>query len=648
VTLPCQQPLPPGKPRGIIQRGSLLLLCLSAACTDAAAPGFEPVSRQASSLEVEIPIALGKPLHAWDTKTGGATWVFSKAVTRTHRDVLAELPGTLLVAVKRSAPGFGYRFDQDSWDPSTDEYSWFAWDGTDHGTPTNLDDLFQIYGELPGARFLFNVPIPRPGAVGFAWQTPEFYAAEAQYLFGEPGAASEYASLATTLDFPSQPPGFNWANLRARRGRVAPYPVDAIILGEEPYYIEEWAQDGAGFGARCESYRAALRARGLGQPYAVHVSQLPPTDPERPWFGPMFDALDPSDPPAFLDLYHYYTLAGTPDWERSFPVASKQGGFENWWIAKDTWKSDYTRFFWLVEDTRLALQQRGMSPDSMALGWSEHGIRISTQGMYNNMAGALHWATWLAETMRTGTAFDSMWVLGSEGGSTALVQVKSGLATRTPAFHLYALAKAMQGMTVLETASESPLGDTTDPGGGPVQFPWLVVRALQDGTTGDLHLFAINQHPTDSYVLRGLQGWSLSGWFEVRGDTYDSENPLGQPGPGPVTLRQVPVGATTPLSIQPVSIAHLVLTQGHGPDAPAPLDASHSDALVSDDAPSGVEAGAAWADAPADAGCGCAQPRSHASPAGLWGLALLAWMAAMKRLRLGALLAHWRPTRESP
>jgi len=530
----------------------LLLMCAVSSY------GLFGPSDPAAAERIDVPVTLGAPQHTWDTLTGGATWLFSRQTLRAHASLLGEYPGSFLIDVKRNMQGFGYRFDLDSWDPSTAEFHWFAWDGSDAGEPANLDETFQILGQ-PNVKFIFNLPMPRPGTGGFGWQTPEFYAAECQYLFGSAGPPSQYAGLKAQMDFFATPASFNWANLRARRGRIEPYPVQAIILGEEPYFIENWDQDGAAFGARAEEYRRAIRARGVDVPYGVHGTQVPATDRERTWFHPMLDALDRADPPRYLDLFHYYSYHGADDWERSFPVALAEEGFQNWWVSRSTWRADYTRFLWTVEDTRRALAERGIGPDSMSLGWTEHGITTTSQFEFNDMKGALHWAAWLAETMRYGTDFDAMWVFGAEGFSTALVQYRNGVLTRTPAFYAYQIARKLQGLTVLDAQYASPLGDTVTVDNRAVRFPWLVVRVLEDPATRARHLFVVNQHPRDSFTLTGLPYASIETWEELSAPSYGAGTPLGVAAPEIVRAVVLPKPPDAPLTVPPISVTHIVL-----------------------------------------------------------------------------------------
>lgn len=495
-------------------------------------------------------LTLGNVVHSWKTRLGGVVWLPTRHAAKQHASVIPEYPGELLLFFKSTAAGFGYRFDLDAWEPSTVEYGWFGWDGDDRHEPPNLDQLFQIYSK-PNSKLFLHLPMPsRPV---FSWQTPGFYAAQCQYLFGAAGA--DFASLPLKIDYATRPGSFNWADLRARRGRVEPYTAEAVMLGNEPYHIEGWdSLDGSGFGARAEVYRQALRARGVTLPYGVHVSQHSPSDTSRTWFHPMMRSFPEADRPRYLDLYHYYSFDHNDDWLRSFPVARKSDGFINWWIPKSQWQVDYSAYLWMIPDTRLALRQAGYSADSLQLGFSEHGITISSAFKFNDMMGAIHWATWIAELMRLNADWDSMWIYGAEGFSTAQVQY-FGKLTLTPAFYVYKLAMGFRGLNYISSTLATPSIQTTEPGGQSVSLPAVIVRAFTDGKK--YYLFAINQM-TQAFRLNGLEGYAVLGWDQIRGDSYSTGNSLTT-NDNPIRIRSLDRNRISPIMLDPISINRIVL-----------------------------------------------------------------------------------------
>jgi hypothetical protein len=540
----------------------------------APSPALEQKPEQKKEEVFDVPVAVGAPLHMWDPLLGGVTWISSRAAAKEQAKALAWYDGPVLLDIKSQANGFGYRFDLNTFASGTMEHGYFTFDGTDAGEPATLDDIFQIFGAAPNARFILHVPVPHDslplGSARFEWQTPAFYGAQLQYLFGTADSNFMEQVPTTTLDFFSVHSAFNWANLRARRGRVAPYRAEAIILGQEPYHIEGWsAGDGAGFGARANEYRAAMRARGITLPYGVHVSQLNPTD--RDWFRPMINQLPASDSAGYLDLYHYYSFVTNDDWLRSFPVAERAEGFTNWWKPRESWRADYARFLWIIEDTRQAVRDLGVSPELVKMGFGEHGIAISSPFKWNDMMGALHWANWLAELMRYDIDWDSTWVLFGEGFSTAQVQLRNGVLTKPPAFFVHDLARKFRGRRYLETNASSPYGVTKDPEGKEARFPWVVVRAFSaqgnsasrgESSNGETReLFVVNQHAVSPAFLRGFEGWRVKEWEVLRGDTYASENPLGTPEEPPVRTLGVTPPPDGALRISPISVNRIVLVR---------------------------------------------------------------------------------------
>ncbi|PYM09786.1 MAG: hypothetical protein DME18_17435 [Verrucomicrobia bacterium] len=276
-----------------------------------------------------LPSWVGSATHNWKPRLGGVYWLNSREVVKQAAPYLSQCSKPVLVDIKADCRGFGYRFDMDSWDSRDESHSWFLWDGTDKGTPASPEDAFNLFGASGNAEFILNIPIPRTltanpsgDGFGYTWQTAEFYAAMVQYLFGTAGPQSQWQNLPTTVDFFGQPASFNWANLRARRGHVNPYPVVAVIIGEEPYNLEG-CPDGATYGAQAEKFRVAIRNRGATVSLGLHVRDMglvDDTDPTK-WFWPMMNSVTESDF-SFIDLEHYYKFSSvSEDYKRTYPVS---------------------------------------------------------------------------------------------------------------------------------------------------------------------------------------------------------------------------------------------------------------------------------------------------------------------------------------
>ena len=519
-----------------------------------------------------LPNWVGSTRHNWKPRLGGVYWLNSRAVVKQAAPYLTQHSRPVLVDIKSDCRGFGYRYDLNSWNSQEEVHSWFTWDGTDAGTPASPEDAFNIFGATGNAEFILNIPIPRSlttnpttDGFGYTWQTAEFYAAMTQYLFGTAGPQSEWQNLPVTLDFFSQPASFNWADLRARRGHVNPYPVVAVIIGEEPYNLEG-CPDGASYGPQAEKFRVAIRNRGVNVPLGLHVRDMGIVDDSDPakWFWPMMNNVTESDF-SFIDLEHYYQFSTvSEDYKRTYPVSINPSGFQGWWLPKSAWKSDYTKNLWIVEDTRNALRDFGGAgvgdPNRWQLGFSEHGIQISSQFLYNDMLSAMHWATWLAEGMRQNITWDSGWTLLGEGFATADLQVRNGYVTRTPMFFVYQMAQEFYGYDYLDNSYSSAMGSTTDNLGRAVQFPWTTVRTMRDPATGNIHLFVVNQSLTDSATLSGFENWNVVSWKQIKGANFSVGDTVGVSGPEPIQMQAVTLPlAGVALAIAPVSVNHIVL-----------------------------------------------------------------------------------------
>jgi alpha-L-arabinofuranosidase len=212
----------------------------------------------------------------------------------------------------------------------------------------------------------------------------------------------------------------------------------------------------------------------------------------------------------------------------------------------------------------MAIAQRGLPAGN--LGWREHGITTTSQFEWNDMTGAIHWAAWLSETMRLNTQWDSIWCLGSEGYSTAMIQVRDGIIIRPPVYYVYQMAMAMRGMIYVDTEYTSHMGSCywlPNDYQSTAQFPWLVIRALKDAATGRLSLFVINQDPARSFRITGLESHLISGWSQVSGTSYTDGDPFGpyhtlNPFPTvPVHRGPVQKDPSAPLVFDPISISRV-------------------------------------------------------------------------------------------
>ncbi|HEY2329659.1 MAG TPA: Ig-like domain-containing protein [Verrucomicrobiae bacterium] len=527
---------------------------------------------------VNLPSWVGSTAtHNWKSRLGGVYWLDSRAVVKQAAPNLTQSSRPVLVDIKSDAVGFGYRFDLNTWDSQSPIHTYYPWDGTDAGTAASPEDVMQILGATGNAEFVLNIPIPlhltnQPSSnwgydgYGYTWQTPEFYAAMVQYLFGTAGPQSEWQNLPTTMDFFSQPASFNWADLRARRGHVNPYPVVTLIIGEEPYNLEG-TTTGALYGPQAEKFRIAIRNRGYAGSLGLHVHDMGIVDdPNGGWFYPMMSSLTVSDF-SYIDLEHYYQFSSVPeDFKRTFPVTVNPNGFQGWWLSHSQWKSDYTKYLWIEQDTRNAIRDDNTisglgDPSRWQLGFSEHGIQVTSAFTYNDMFSAMQWANWLAESMRQNITWDSSWTLIAEGFSHGQIQVRNGYVTRTPMFFAYQMAQDFYGYDYLTNNYVSTMGSTTDGQGNAVQYPWTTVRTFRDPATGNIHLWVVNQSTNNTAIITGFENWNVIGWKQLSGASYAANNPLGVAGPEPIqTISAALPSLGQSLVIPPISVNHIILS----------------------------------------------------------------------------------------
>jgi len=531
-----------------------------------------------SGWAVNLPSWVGSTAtHNWKSRLGGVYWLDSRAVVKQAAPYLSQSARPVLVDIKSDAVGFGYRFDLNTWDAQSPVHTYYPWDGTDAGMAASPEDVMQILGATGNAEFILNIPIPlhltnNPSSnwgydgFGYTWQTPAFYAAMVQYLFGAAGPQSEWQNLPTTMDFFSQSASFNWADLRARRGHVNPYPAVAVIIGEEPYNLEG-TSTGALYGPQAEKFRVAIRNRGYTGSLGLHVHDMGIVDdPTGGWFYPMMASLTASDF-SFMDLEHYYQFSSVPeDFKRTFPVSVNPNGFQGWWLSHSSWKSDYSKYLWIEQDTRNAIRDDSAvsglgDPSRWQLGFSEHGIQVTSAFTYNDMFSAMQWANWLAESMRQNITWDSGWTLLAEGFSHGQLQVRNGYVTRTPMFFAYQMAQELYGFDYLTNSYVSPMGSTVDGQGNAVQFPWTTVRSFRDPATGNIHLWVVNQSTNSSATITGFENWNVIGWKQLSGASYAANNPLGVAGPEPIQTVSVALPSLgQSLVIPPISVNHIILS----------------------------------------------------------------------------------------
>lgn len=538
------------------------------------------------------PSWVGPVTFKWNAQIGGGMWYQEALVVTNIAPVAAEYPKPLLVGLRSDVAENGYRFDLNRFDPNAETYNYWP-------DRASQEFVVQSFEQVGNVRFMWSMPtpdryhdapytVPKSGSA-YPWQTPEYYAAYLQYMIEPPSMPPEqYRKLNLGYDFfVTAPLGVktnnalaekelkgNWGNLRARRGHPAPYPIDAVLLGIEPYGdAQEVIPEGKQYGAIAERFRNAIRARGglsakipLG--LNVHAGGAV-SDFERPWLKPMLDSVTRADF-TYLDLYHHYRFGmPTNELNRIYPTLVHAGsagaaspGWQNWWNPQSTWVSDFTRYLWIYEDTRSALKQYGESPARWKIGCSEHGMTITSRFTGNDMGAGIHWALWLAEVMRYNADWDMNWVLAEQGFAHAQIQFRDKYVTRTPGHYVYKMAQEFVGLDYCTNTFQSPTTSTgTMPEGGNYKSPDVEVRVFKNSTNGNFHLFVINKHATNVASITGWEGWTVAKWTQLSAPHFSAQNPIGNPW-NRETVKTVSNFSHTngqALKVAPISVNHIEL-----------------------------------------------------------------------------------------
>ena len=601
-----------------------------------------------SAFAVDPPSWVGTSLHTWSPQLGGGVWFQEKVVVDGIATAITEYPRPVLVGLRSDWAEQGYQFDKDI----------FHFPSGGPAAPVSHEYVLQTLGATGNAEFMWSMPVPDHysstpyttlGGAGFPWQKPEYYAAYLQYLT-EPTnmTPTQISGLATNLSFFSDTTyttpstvneslvHTNWGNLRARRGHVQPYSLQAVILGIEPNtdaqesLLQGSTPDGGRYGTIAHQFRQAIRNRGSrfgtanpGRtsvlstiPLGLVVDNTKPMDTyveSTPWFSPMLNALGGSTSInnltdfTYLDMPHKYQFnSASDDVKRFYPTfinnttqfccwltdpapcntgSTCSPGWQDGWVLQSSWPPgvDFKQYLWWYQDVRYALNNYadGSSNHENAsrwkLGCAEHGLSISSQaGAGNDMGAGLNWALWLAESMRYNAVWDMNWVLCEQGNSHAQLQFKDSHLTRTPAHYVYKMAQEFYGYSYLTNTYASPTYTTGTCDGAPYRSDDLVVRTFRNSADGDHHLFVVNKS-SSSINITGWESWTVRNWGRISASSYTAQNPIGNPWSAE-TVKTVPVTHTAgqALGITGISVNHIELTRWRATNALATGRAWHT------------------------------------------------------------------------
>jgi hypothetical protein len=530
--------------------------------------------------------------NKWLAQIGGGLWYQEAQVLTNIAPIMAEYPQPVLVGLRSDIAENGYRFDLNTFDSSAEPYNYWP-------DRASQEFVLQTLLNVGNVRFIWSMPtpdhygpapysVPKTGTA-YPWQTPEYYAAYLQYLVAPVTmTALQYNALNPTYNFFIDPGskvpspvsemavGRNWGNLRAKRGHPQPYPIEAVILGIEPYGdAQEVMKSGTNYGVIAEKFRKAIRARSgplTTMPLGLHVAAGGAvSDFQRPWFKPMLDNVTHADF-SYLDLYHHYRFGEpTNELNRIYPTLVNAGnagatspGWQNWWDPQGSWVSDFSRYLWIYEDTRVALKQYGENPARWKIGCSEHGMATTSRFTGNDMGAGIHWALWLAELMRYNADWDENWVLAEQGYAHAQLQFRDRYVTRTPGHFAYKIAQEFVGLQICTNNFQSPTTATGPmPEGGNFSSADVVVRVFKNTTNGNYHLFVINKHASAPATISGWENWTVANWTELHATNFTAQNAIGNPWTRETvkTVSNFSHKTGEPLTIDPISVNHIELSE---------------------------------------------------------------------------------------
>lgn len=542
-----------------------------------------------------LPSWVGDKKHIWTPQLGGGIWYAGLETIKSAKPVFSEYPRPFLVGLRGDVKDHGYRFDLDFWSPNAESYNY--WVGR-----CAAEHVLKLL-EGGNCEFMWSMPTPwkfsanpyaadAPKGSAYPWQTAEYYAAYLEYLTKPATIGRGLARLNTNYSFFTDDTcktinkeseaalRGNWGNLRARRGHVAPYPIQAVILGVEPYGdAQECTQVGGNdsgkfYGEIVVKYHTAIKKRGINIPLGLNIAgNVPMTDDSRPWFKPLFDTIkDIRKDFSLLDMHHHYHF-GEPanECNRIFPTMVNNAtigggvqsqGWQQYWLPKSSWPAgvDYSKYLWMYDDVRCALKKIGEDPDRWKLGCAEHGLAITSRFKGNDMGAGIHWALWLAESMRYNAVWDMNWNAIEIGFSHAQIQMRDGFTTRTPAHYVYKMAQMFHGFQLRDNSYISPLVSVGKDAEASYKSDDVVVRVFEHPVTGNIQLFVINKNETKEVQIPGWESWQVVSWKILKADKFTDQNPIGAPWT-PEKIRMTTFrGAAHPLRILPISVNCIELT----------------------------------------------------------------------------------------
>ena len=402
----------------------------------------------------------------------------------------------------------------------------------------SIDDLAKMSERL-GITLLWDIPVPnknRPGYVenmdgnGWDFQTHQYYLDMIEYLDGV--ADAHFEAGAQTLDWTHNTPADNWANLRAARGRVAPYNEIYFEFGNEPYYAGgwRWRDDssesvhyvddldgyGAAFVAFAEEAKAINSEIKLGCHFFVGGAH-------NDWLDKLLPITH--DDIGFLSLSHYYSYyrEAPVEYWLGAPVGDNNsyryslGNNNPEWVdgpyGRDNPVEGADHKIYLPYYARFKAQEyladRG-DADTIPLAITEYGFFMNAgNGEENWLGTALHRASWIESHIKSGVQLAFSWssLISSRFGHGLVVLHKTandaGIEI-TPSYYVFKMIADHLGSKLLLSEQTSAIppyewGDSVTAHG--CEIPYVSSWASINDAKDKVYVTFINRSQTDAYEV---------------------------------------------------------------------------------------------------------------------------------------------------
>ena len=446
------------------------------------------------------------------------------------------------------------------------------------GNMMTVDDICRLAEQLNVAA-VFQIPVSIEPAYGgqtgppYAWDTIQYWADFVEYVNGT--ADPDYAS--TTFDWTHGTPADNWANLRAQRGRISPYNLEYIEIGNEPYY-QEWNWDQpdsfAYFGQKWADMALAIKEVDPG----IRCG-LPGRQEWDLWDYAIPSILSRHPGEELIDwlaVHQYARILGQPDgdqlpWWMGAPVAKRWENRPDS-LAGQPWLH-YPQDAYAAADTYLSGQSNYAS---IFVGLTEYNYPINfPYGQYRNLVDAICKAGFIGGALEKNVKMAHVFTLDTEQRHTfgLIGDIDSSVVGRelTPSYYVYRLWGQYFGTRLVTSTVDGPtyLFDWSfgsNPAWETYRIPYLSVWASRNPGLDTLCIMAVNRHQTEEVEATiDIANFTPTGQADVytvggSGHTVWSSN---ESDPVAVTIEpsQIDTVSTSfAYSFEPLSVTAIVIT----------------------------------------------------------------------------------------